>query len=74
MNSKNSLRIVIAALVIAFVGGLYYLYTQVKIAGDRWPAYNEPGSLTATISRLEREMAELNMEVVQIAAAREELA
>lgn len=74
MNPKQSMRIMVALLAVVFLGGLYYLYTQVKTAGDRWPSLNAPGSLTARINGLQKDIADLKKEVDQIPAAREELA
>lgn len=73
MNSKNQFRTVMIVLGLLTVGGLYYLYTQVKTAGDRWPYFNKPGTLTNKISSLEREVADLNAEVKKIPAAKERL-
>ncbi|MDR0362692.1 MAG: type 4a pilus biogenesis protein PilO [Planctomycetota bacterium] len=74
MNAKKRLQIYGVLFLIALSGGLYYLYTQISQAGDRWPALDAPGSLTDTAARLTRDISALRTEVLQINPAREELA
>lgn len=69
----KKIGLVIVVLVLLIIATAGYLYTQISEAGDRWPMENEPGSLTHTINRLEKEVADLMLEVTKIEPAKERL-
>lgn len=73
MESKSRIRYIIIALGVLFVAGGVYLYTLIGTAGDRWPAYNEPGTLTNDVTRLQASVAQLEKEVAKIPEARKQL-
>lgn len=73
MESKNKIRYVIIALGVLFVAGGVYLYTLIGTAGDRWPAYDEPGTLTNDVTRLTASVAQLVKEVAKIPEAKKQL-
>lgn len=65
---------IMAVLVVVFGVGVYVLYGQVKRAGDRWPFFQEPGSLTSEIRGIQREIDDLQQKISEIPAARQRLA
>ncbi|MDR2390782.1 MAG: hypothetical protein LBE84_03770 [Planctomycetota bacterium] len=73
LANKNVVGMLAAAIVL-FLGGVYYLSTLVRSAGDFWPFENEPGSLVAGISGLQRDIANLQAEIKKIPEAKERLA
>ncbi|MCL2000544.1 MAG: type 4a pilus biogenesis protein PilO [Planctomycetes bacterium] len=74
MGSKNRRNVMILGLAAAaFVGGLVYLFLQIKEAGDFWPYNNEPGTLTHEVNQLTDEVQRLQVEVARIGPAREQL-
>lgn len=63
----------IAVLAVILIGAGYVLYGQMKKAGDRWPFFQEPGSLTNNIRSLKREKDDLEKQKAQIPAMRQQL-
>ncbi len=73
MGNKRRTVTMLALLGVLFVGGLVYLFLLVREAGDIWPYYNEPETLTYDINQLEAEVQRLRIEVAKIGPAREQL-
>lgn len=70
---KKQLMLIMGGLGVVLVALLAFLYFQISEAGDMWPAHNEPGTLTADVNRLNRDIAGLRDEVKKIPPAKERL-
>ncbi len=64
----NTILILLGVLILA---SLVYLYMLISEAGDRWPAYREPGTLTQRLEALDNEVRQLQQQVAQIPVRRE---
>lgn len=73
MGGRKRLIRILSGAGVVLLGGLTYLFFQVREAGDLWPYDNEPGTLTRAVSDLENEVRRLEAERAKIPAAREEL-
>lgn len=73
MGSRKQLTQIVAVLAVVFLGCAYFLYTQMSRAGDSWPFFNEPGTLTNDINRINGEITRLQQEIAKIPAAEEAL-
>lgn len=73
MEKSNRSTIFIALFLLLSLGLGYYLYTLISIAGDRWPLFEEPGSLTADIKSLTRQIGELKKEEATIPEVKQKL-
>lgn len=64
---------IMAVLVILLGIGVYFLYDQVKTAGDRWPFFQAPRSLTSENRGIRREIDDLLKQKEQIVPTRQRL-
>ncbi len=70
---KKNFNVVLILLGVLILASIVYLYMLIKEAGDRWPAYREPGTLTQRLETLDGEVRQLQQQVAQIPARREVL-
>ncbi len=63
---KKNFNVVLLILGLLILASIVYLYMLIKEAGDRWPAYREPGTLTQRLETLDNEVRQLQQQVAQI--------
>ncbi|MCC8165095.1 MAG: type 4a pilus biogenesis protein PilO [Planctomycetes bacterium] len=68
---KNRFFKVFILLGVIIVACTVYLYMLVSEAGDMWPAYQKPGTLTQQLAALDNEVMGLRLQVAQIPARQE---
>ncbi len=63
---KNRFTKVFILMGVVIVACTVYLYMLVSEAGDMWPAYRKPGTLTQQLESLDNEVQGLRIQVAQI--------